>query len=149
MLRLLRVLTLAGLVLATLTLFYWSAEGSKRGRHLTLEEVSKTWIGLSSNELYSIRVRLAVDGSGEGAYRFLNEPPHLFEIQRWEYSSGKIEIDPATIQESSSWLGPISGTVLGRTMTLEREGDDWTLTFYLRGEEELLEEWRALKESMQ
>lgn len=148
MLRLLRFLTLAGLVLATLTLFGWSAEGSKRGRHLTLEEVSKTWIGLSSNELYSIRLQLAVDGSGKGAYRFLNETPHSFEIQRWEYSSGKIEIKPATVQDRSFWLGPISGTVIGRTMTLERKEDDWTLTFYLRGEEELLEEWRALKEEM-
>ena len=91
---------------------------------------------LSNNELHSIRLQL-------------NEHPQSFEIQEWEYSPGKIEIQPVTVEGHSSWLGPMSGTVFGRTMTLERKETDWTLILYLRGEEELLEEWRALKEEMQ
>lgn len=133
-------------VAITITLPAWAR---KQAPPLPFEEVATTWVGLSTDEHYMVRLVLSGDGSGTGGYTFLDGEARVFRIAAWDYEGGRIEIEPVSPEGPPSWVGPMHGRILGTTMHLEASGDDWKIEVVLRREAEMAERWNRLKRKMQ
>lgn len=120
----------------------------KKGKPPTREEIAQTWFGWSTDELYLIRLNLYPNGKGLGGFIFRGEEPQTFPIDSWHYEHGRLEIHPAPLEGSSSWVGPLRGSVVGLVIKLTAKGPDWNLSFLLRREAEFEAGWKKLKEEM-
>lgn len=116
---------------------------------MPFEEVATTWVGLSADERYLVRLVLREDRTGTGGYVFLDEEPRTFAISSWSYDAGQIEIEALPPSGAPSWVRPMAGSVLGVTMHLKASGKDWKVEFILRREEELEQRWNLLKQQME
>lgn len=126
----------------------WPTWARKRGLPMPFEEVATTWVGVSSDEHYLVRLVLEEDRTGAGGYTFLDEEPRTFRITSWNYDAGQIEIEPVPPEGPPSWVSPMQGSVLGVTMHLEASGDDWKVKITLRREAEMEQRWNLLKRQM-
>ena len=136
------------IVMAIAATTAWPTWARKRGRPMPFEEVATTWVGLSADEQYLVRLVLQEDRTGAGGYTFLDEEPRTFRISSWHYDAGQIEIEPVPPAGPPSWVSPLQGSVLGVTMHLEASGDDWKVKIALRREAELQQRWNLLKRQM-
>lgn len=121
----------------------------KRGKPMPLEEVATTWVGLSTDEHYLVRLVLREDRTGTGGYVFLTEEPRTFRISSWSYDTGQINIEAVPPDGAPSWVRPMEGSVLGVTMHLKASGKDWKVELILRREAELEQRWNLLKQQME
>lgn len=142
------VLLLLAIILAISVTLVAPSWARKRGRPMPFEEVATTWVGLSSDEQYLVRLVLQDDHTGAGGYTFLDEEPRTFHIVSWSYDAGQIEIEPVPPAGPPSWVSPMQGSVLGVTMHLEASGNDWRVEITLRRESELVGRWELLKREM-
>lgn len=124
------------------------ASTQKRMRPLTLEEVAQTWVGISEDELDCLRLVLAVDGTGRGAYVFTDSQAQRFEITSWKYDSKRMTIVATTLDHSERHIETLSGTVVGWAMELTMAGEGWKRKVSLRPERDLQVKWEKLKKAM-
>jgi hypothetical protein len=146
LIQLAALVLLMGIVISTVTT--WPASARKRAQSMPLEEVATTWIGVSADQNYVVRLVLHADGTGTGGYVFLDEPPRIFRISSWSYEDARIEILPVAPGGPPSWVSPMRGSILGVTMHLKASGDDWKVELVLRQEEELERRWLPLQGHM-
>lgn len=130
-----------------------SGGGEKRMKPLTREEVAQTWVGLSEDELYLVRVDLAEDGLGSAGYVFAQEEPRLFRITSWKYVGDRVEIvlsSPllSSPHEQSLEVPRLAGKLIGNSMALTMEGRDWSRRLNLRPEADLEQRWSRLRQAM-
>ena len=109
-------------------------------------EVATTWVGLSEDGHYLLRLILREDGSGDGAYVFLDGEPAAFHL-RWDYEGGRIVLKINRSDVAPSLPGGLMGEV-GDVMSVVAQGPDWRLRFCLRKEELLETRWRRLVTAM-
>ncbi len=107
-------------------------------------EVATTWIGLSEDGHYMLRLLLHRDGTGDGAYVFLDNNPTVFHL-RWEYQKGQIVVTVKEPDAAPDVAGGFVGGVAG-VMRIETKGTDWRISFSLRKESEIEARWRRLVE---
>jgi hypothetical protein len=134
---------LAVLLLATIPV-----SASKKMRPLTHEEVAQVWVGISEDEQYLFRLSLANDGSGTGAYIFVDESPHSFRISNWKYEPPSIRISLEPVDHSPLVAKVLTGTIVGVRMSLRMSGRDWSRSLAFRREEVLLSRWSRAKDAM-
>ena len=139
------ILVVLVLALATVVTETWAR---KRARPMPREEVAQTWVGVSADEQYMLRLILSEDGTGSGGYIFLDEEPRTFRIPAWHYESGEINIEAVPPPGEPSWVRPMKGSVVGATMRLHAQGDDWKVDLALRRETELQQRWTRLQRTM-
>ncbi len=125
-----------------------SGLASKRPQPPPLDEVAQTWIGISGNQRYLIRLELHADGTGLGAYTYRADEPRLFDIPTWHFKEGRIRIEPVAPLGPPTWVREMKGSVGGTTMDLKVSAKDWKIQFFLRREAELEERWTMLKRGM-
>ena len=116
---------------------------------MAFDEVATTWVGISADEHYLVRLVLREDRTGSGGYAFLDEEPRIFRISSWAYDSGRIKIEAVPPSGPPSWVRPMEGAVLGVTMHLKASGRDWQVDLVLRREAELKQRWDLLKLEME
>lgn len=141
-------------ILVLLLLALLTASGStwarKRVRPLPRAEVATTWLGISSDELYRVRLTLLPDGTGVGAFTFADDPARVFTISEWNYDdAGRITIQAVPPPGEPSWVRPMNGIQVGLRLELRAKGEDWKLSFILWREAEVLEHWNRLREAME
>ena len=120
----------------------------KVGRLLTRDEVATTWVGLTEDELYLVRLTLRQPEGGRVGYSFLDEPPTVLEIGSWTYDpkgSSRLTIVPKPGQARSVEL---SGEVIGVKMELTVSQGGWHRKVSLRQEGEWRQRWRRLVDAM-
>ncbi len=110
----------------------------------TQVEVATTWIGLSEDGHFMLRLVLRRDGTGDGAYMFLDNNPIVFHL-RWEYQKGQIALTVKEPDAAPDVAGGLVGDV-ARIMRVETKGPDWRISFSLRKESEIEARWRRLVE---
>ena len=122
----------------------------KKPRPLTLEEIAQTWVGISEDELYLVRMSLNRDGTGQGAYVFQDEPPMVFRVVSWKYDQKSIEIVVLPQESGKGFLesGHMSGSVMGYAMTLGISGHRWKLKLNMRPEAVFERRWEETKSAM-
>lgn len=118
---------------------------AKKARFLTREEIAVEWVGISESESYLLRLALAPEGYGIGAFSFLNESPRAFRILSWEYEPPQIRFETDAAQFE---VDVIRGKIIGIKMQLTMSGESWRTNYMLRREAELEQRWRNLKEAM-
>lgn|SRR5215203_492253 len=139
-----------GCLFLLVLLWAFSAAGEaaeKRGRLLSRDEVSTTWIGITEDELYLVRLELLTSGEAAVAYNFLDEPPHVLRGMAWRYDPNR---------GSSIWVGPtgsgaglsLRGDILGVKMDLVIAERDWSRKVTLRREAEFESRWKRLRDAM-
>lgn len=126
----------------------WPALASKRGRVLPRDQVATTWIGISLDQQYVVRLVLEEEGTGFGGYSFIDEQPRHFVISSWSYDAGEVKVEPEPPEGLPSWVSNMSGSVQGVTMHLSASGDDWEVHLRLRREAEVNRLWQQLKDTM-
>lgn len=131
------------LVLSTL-----AASSEKRMKPLSREELSRTWIGLSEDELYLVRLRLDSSGAGQVGYLFGEELPRIFRVRSWTCDGDQISIPLAPMNEASLEVPTLSGAVIGASMKLSMKGSGWSRRVELRLEDSLEQRWSKLKKEM-
>jgi hypothetical protein len=117
-------------------------------RPLSHEEVAQSWVGLSESELYALRIELAADGTGRGAYVFADNPAHGFEIKSWKYDPKKMIMSASLVDRSEDDSRSLDGTVVGTAMEVTMRGEGWKQRFSLRPERTLQQRWEKLKDAM-
>ena len=103
--------------------------GSKLARAPTVQEVAKTWVGYTGDELMFVRLELHTNGTGRCAHVYLPDTclhecgVKEYWISRWELKNWYISfhIEPAT---TNSWPIYLKGTSSGHIMELEVGGPD-------------------------
>jgi hypothetical protein len=120
----------------------------KRGKPPTRDEIAQVWFGWSTDELYFVRLDLNPNGKGLGGFIFHGEKAQTFRIDSWHYEQGRLEIYPIPPEDSSSWVGPLRGSMVGLVMKLTAKGRDWKLSLLLRRETEFEAGWQELKMKM-
>lgn len=121
---------------------------SKMGRLLTRDEVATTWVGLTEDELYVVRISLRQPSGGLVGYSFLDDPPIVLKVGSWAYDpkgSSRLTIVPAPGQTRSVEL---SGDVVGVQMELTISQGGWHRKVSLRQENEWRQRWRRLVDAM-
>lgn len=140
-----------GLIVTVATVAFASlafCQTSKHGRLLTRQEVATTWIGLSEDELYLVRIVLLESGKGVVGYTFLDDAAIVRRVESWTYdpkASSRIGIKLIPGQEPVLDLG---GDVIGVRMELTMSQGDWSRRVSLRRERDLEHRWRQLKDGM-
>ena len=125
------------------------AEASKKGRGLTKDEVSTTWIGLSSGGSVAYRFDLRANGKGQGASVSAGRGPVVFSIATWSYRRGKLKIVSEAVPVGDLTYAPVfTGEVVGTKMELVERGDDWKIELELRREPEMLDLLSRLQKAM-
>ena len=84
----------AGAVVLATAVF---CQPSKVGRLLTRDEVATTWVGLTEDELYVVRISLRQPDGGLVGYSFLDDPPIVLKVGSWAYDpkgSSRLTIVP-------------------------------------------------------
>lgn len=149
-LRVCRSSALIVAAMATLSVLCVAVSGGaeKRIKPLTYEEVAQTWVGLSEDELYLVRVDLADDGLGSVGYIFAREEPQLFRIASWKYAGDRVEIALASPHEPPMEVPRLAGKLIGNSMVLTMEGRDWKRRLHLRPEADLEQRWTRLRQGM-
>lgn len=144
-----RVLLVLGVLLLLGLFAVGRVAASKKGRHLTQEEVAEVWIGISGDELYLLRIALEPNGEGVGADSLRGEEPKVFRIRSWDYRPPviTIETEPSASGESYE-LGTLRGQITGVVMHLTVSGDGWQTEYELRREAEFEQRLVALKMAM-
>jgi hypothetical protein len=123
--------------------------GTQKRVPITREDLATTWIGLSEDEVYSIRFTLRPEGDGMGGYSFLDDEPCIFPIAVWGYRQGNVEIKvgagaPPCIGEKS-----FDGRTKGGVLELTMHGNGWRRAASLRPESNLVLRWQKLKAEME
>jgi hypothetical protein len=121
-------------------------ENPKKVIPLSQGEVATAWIGISDNGLYMLRLALRRDGTGAGAYMFLDNEPVVFQLS-WQYEKGRIQVKVTAPGAAPDLAGGLIGNVAS-VMRLEANGPDWRIRFSLREEELLERRWRRLVDLM-
>lgn len=134
------------LLILLLALMTVEMAGASKQGVITFEDVAKTWVGVTVQGQYLLRVELLPDGSGFGGYAFLDGQPQTFEIPSWNYHEGRFELllEPSEI----SWFSPLRGKLVGTTLHLDVRGKGWKMRFFLRPEDPLEKRWRTLRDAM-
>ena len=135
----------SGIVVVNRTGVVETAE--KRGRLLSRNEAATTWIGITEDELYLVRLELLVTGEAKVAYSFLDEQLRMLHGMSWSY-------DPS--RGSAIWIGPtgsgpgltLRGDIVGVKMDLVISDRDWRRKVTLRREAELEARWGRLRDTM-
>ena len=125
------------------------AEASKKGRNLTEEEVTATWIGLSSGGSVAYRFDLRSDGKGQGASISTGRGPVVFPIASWSYDRGELKIVGEAVPVGDLTYSPVFlGEVVGTKMELIEKGDGWKIKLELKREPEMLDLLTRLQDAM-
>ena len=123
-------------------------DASKKMPPLTHAEVSRVWVGISEDELYILRLSLAADGGGFGAYSFVDDEPHIFRISAWKYEPPAIHITIEPADQLPLVTGQLNGKIIGIRMHLTMSGKGWSRSLTFRREDALLGRWSKIKEAM-
>jgi hypothetical protein len=119
----------------------------KLGRLLARQEVATTWIGLSEDELYLVRIVLLESGGGTVGYAFLDDPPVVQRVEAWDFdpkSGSRIRIG-----SSPEAALKISGDVVGVNLELTLSRGTWRRRVTLRREQDWERRWQRLRQSME
>ena len=127
-------------------------------RAMRLEDVATTWVGVSEDRAYLLRLELYQDGTGVGGYLYsVDSYVHAgtFPIALWTYERGvdgpvshiRIELPPE--KGLRTWLGTLEGSVAGGEMRLTASGDGWVIDFTLLVEPQLEQAWQRLRRLME
>jgi hypothetical protein len=123
------------------------ASPEKRMRPLSREEVAQAWVGISEDESEVVRLVLASDGTGRGAYVFADNPARGFEVTSWKYDPTKKTIVASLVDLSQNNIRSLDGTIVGTAMELTVRGDGWKRRYSLRREYDLQPKWQKLKDA--
>jgi hypothetical protein len=110
---------------------------SKKVPPSTRAEVAQTWIGITEDELYLFRLELHLDGTGLGAYVYVDEEPHVFRVASWTIDQYEVAIKVSDMGWSRNHVGELKGKVVGYQMNLLIGGHDWHRRLWLRPERPL------------
>ena len=125
------------------------SEPARRIRVITRDEVAKTWIGLSEDEIYMVRLELKPRGDGSGGFSFLGDAPCIFQISSWNYEKGFIKMNLGTARDNCAKGKKFHGQVQGNSLNLIMEEDHWKRVASLRREADLVPRWQSLKAAME
>ena len=112
---------------------------------ITREHVAGEWVGMSSDNAYVYRLGLNVDGTGMGAFTFLEEEPCLFRIASWSYKKGFVSFDLQSPRSKCVDGRSFAAFLRGSTsLTLTMSGNDWRERCILQREAAFLPRWKRL-----
>lgn len=148
--RLTTLIVLAMVLAASAIIFAPLAfcRNAKVGRPLTHQEVATTWVGLSEDELYLVRILLFDKGQGLVGYAFQDDTPIVFRVDSWKYDPNVESNIQFVFSSRQGSVVKLSGDVVGVRMELTISQGDWKRHVTLRRESDLERRWRRLLETM-
>lgn len=137
-------------LLPILFLLWVDIAEARKTRRLDGDDLVKTWIGISSNGLYLLRLRLEKNGSGLAGFSYLDEEPCIMSVEKWRYQRGRVTIELRNLspERPACDVGPLEGTLDGSQLKLRRTRRDWSASFLLIEEAPYETRWSRLQAKM-
>jgi hypothetical protein len=116
---------------------------------ITREHIAQAWVGMSSDGAYVYRLALNADGTGAGAFVFLDQDPCAFRIKNWTYKKGSVSIDiespPSECVVGRGFAAVVRGSA---ALELTMFGKDWRERCILQREAAFFPRWKRLSDLM-
>lgn len=136
--------------LAVLSLLNWAAllpfPSYAKTRKIESSDLARTWIGLTSDELFMFRILLREDSTGIIAYSYLDQEPCIQKIASWHYEKGELSLTPQRLAADCAIGKQFSAEARGGHLYLRVEDRGWRRVAILRSEMEFINRWKRLVE---
>ena len=123
------------LLIALTALSCWNAT-PKQMRTPDLSDLSGVWLGISEDEIYSFRMRLASDGSGDLASLFLDDVVKVVPISSWRLQDRQLTVVIST-SETNVLVDRLRGQARTSGLSLVAEGQRWKRRVEFRRESDV------------
>jgi hypothetical protein len=114
----------------------------------TISEIAQPWIGISEDELDIVRLDLHPDGTGFGAYIFVDHAPQVFRIDAWLLKGYSITVQAKLAELEDKADGELKGEVVAFKMDLIMSGRGWHRRLWLRPEHSIESKLDELRKVM-